>query len=164
MSKTVVADHYEMIRVNGTYSKENNRLVRKGMKVLQTYVNDTNANTKHNGKNFIVDQEATEKFYEYQEKKNAERQLKASTQGITAESLINALVGSKEAVKVAPKKEDIEGDLRSISLKDLRLLHKDIKATSVEAFVLQIEEKEALKLEAEKKKEEAPRLTEQPKD
>lgn len=112
MSLNVVADHLQIPREGGKYLGKG-KLVRKGMKVSQNYVDTINENTSTNGKLMVVDVEATEAFRKEQAENNAKRSIDAETSKLDPAALIAAFMSAgqvkSEPVKVekAPKAEKV---------------------------------------------------------
>ncbi len=60
MSRIVVASLYKGFPENGGFNKEGAKLVRPNMKIMEDWVNEVNANFKHNGEFYVIDEEATQ--------------------------------------------------------------------------------------------------------
>jgi len=59
MLDIVVADKYRMPKLEGKFSKAQQKLVRKGAKVTKDYIDRMNAQSKQNGVYYVIDKAAT---------------------------------------------------------------------------------------------------------
>jgi|WetSurMetagenome_2_1015567.scaffolds.fasta_scaffold65635_2 hypothetical protein len=64
MSKIIVADLYQLAILDGKFSKEHTKLLRKGAKVEESYFKQVNSNSEDSGKLYILDKEATKEYNE----------------------------------------------------------------------------------------------------
>lgn len=123
MSKVVIADKYQCPKMDGKYSKEHKKLVRKGAKVTQDYVD--RINDEDNGAFYVVDHEATEANH-------AKRNQRGMLQGLPKLEIVGA------SNKPAPSKTN-EATAKP-KLADLRLAYPNISASSVDKFLEKVAE------------------------
>ena len=86
--RIVVADQYQLARLNNEFTKEHKTLLRKGMKVTDEWVNQNNDNFKDSGLLFIVDEKATDAYYATGQR---QLQVKAEIKEIEAAKAANTL-------------------------------------------------------------------------
>lgn len=115
----VVADLYQLSRVNGEYSKESKRLLRKGAKIEDDFVEEMNRTEERKidgktkevlvtGKYYEIDKAATEKFYEDQEKNQEKKERDASLRKATSGEALQGLLAS--AAGISQKKTEKPAD------------------------------------------------------
>jgi hypothetical protein len=105
MSKIVVADYYQLTRLADGFTQESKILIRKGVKVAESYVEVSNSNWKDNGKLYVIDEEATKENSAQREFEKANRDKAAEVDALNVEKAIKSIV-SKDSVeeKPAPKR------------------------------------------------------------
>ena len=108
----VVADLHQLKnRVNEVYQVDGTKeLERKGMKVEQAYVDQTNGNSKVSGKLFIVDKEATAKWKKDSEAHSEELKVKAEKAKLGLTETAEALIEKSKPKKTRRTKAQIEED------------------------------------------------------
>jgi hypothetical protein len=109
MNQIVVADLYQMQRVNGKFSHEHKTLSHPNQKVLLSYVEEVNANSVDSGKCYIINKEATKANEIEREEKLAALELENEASKISAKDLLGAIskgVKAEKSVKVTPTVTD----------------------------------------------------------
>ena len=109
MNQIVVADLYQMQRVNGKFSHEHKILAHPNQKVLLSYVEEVNANSVDSGKCYIINKEATKANEIEREEKLAALELENEASKISAKDLLGAIsksVKAEKSVKVEPAVTD----------------------------------------------------------
>jgi hypothetical protein len=109
MNQIVVADLYQMQRVNGKFSHEHKTLSHPNQKVLLSYVEEVNANSVDSGKCYIINKEATKANEIEREEKLAALELENEASKISAKDLLGAIsksVKAEKSVKVEPAVTD----------------------------------------------------------
>jgi len=96
----LVVDKYRSPRANGTYNKEDAKLVRKGMKVSIGNYEDVNDSFKGNGVFYKLDEKATEQRDAYVEENFETKKLKSQAKILSAESIVDALVSKSKTKEV----------------------------------------------------------------
>jgi len=76
--------------------KDNAQVIRTGMKVEETYVEDTNFDTKNNGVYFEIDEPATKLFCEEQKAKKEAKNLEKTIASSLTVDVIKELISSKK--------------------------------------------------------------------
>jgi hypothetical protein len=110
MSKIVVADLYQLAMIDGKTSKEHKKLIRKGVKVQEDWVNSTNDNWQDTSKVYEIDKKATEEYYaksaETNELRTREKELKqAANVDVLKQVVSTAVEGEKASKKTKTKAE-----------------------------------------------------------
>jgi hypothetical protein len=109
MNQIVVADLYQMQRVNGKFSHEHKILAHPNQKVLLSYIEEVNANSVDSGKCYIINKEATKANEIEREEKLAALELENEASKISAKDLLGAIsksVKAEKSVKVEPAVTD----------------------------------------------------------
>jgi len=108
----VVADlHRLKNRKNEVYQLDGTKeLERKGMRVEQSYVDQTNGNSKVSGKLFIVDEEATKEWLVENAKSTEAHKLRAEKEKIGLTEQAEALIEKSKPKKARRTKAQIEAD------------------------------------------------------
>jgi hypothetical protein len=109
MNQIVVADLYQMQRVNGKFSHEHKILAHPNQKVMLSYVEEVNANSVDSGKCYIINKEATKANEIEREEKLAALELENEASKISAKDLLGAIsksVKAEKSVKVTPTVTD----------------------------------------------------------
>jgi hypothetical protein len=109
MNQIVVADLYQMQRVNGKFSHEHKILAHPNQKVLLSYVEEVNANSVDSGKCYIINKEATKANEIERQEKLAALELENEASKISAKDLLGAIsksVKAEKSVKVEPAVTD----------------------------------------------------------
>jgi hypothetical protein len=99
MSKIVVADLYQMQRVNGKFSHEHKILAHPNQKVMLSYVEEVNANSVDSGKCYVINHEATKANEIERQEKLAALELENEASKISAKDLLGAISKSVKAEK-----------------------------------------------------------------
>ena len=93
---TVVADLFQLGKVDGKFDKELRKLYHSKQKVSRHYVEDYNVNAETSGKMYIIDKEATKQYHEDATVLRDIRKEKDATLADAAEIVINAVKKSKK--------------------------------------------------------------------
>jgi hypothetical protein len=99
MSKIVVADLYQMQRVNGKFSHEHKILAHPNQKVMLSYVEEVNANSIDSGKCYVINHEATKANEIERQEKLAALELENEASKISAKDLLGAISKGVKAEK-----------------------------------------------------------------
>lgn len=109
MSKIVVADLYQLARIDNAFSKEMKKLIRPKAKVQESYVDAINQNWQDTGKIYIVDNKATEEYYIESEITNEKRDaLKTAKDAANIDVLKTVVSAAFENKEVSGKKKSLQ--------------------------------------------------------
>lgn len=101
----VVADLFQLQRVNGKFSKEHKILSHPSQKVTKNYVDEINENSHESGKFYVIDKEATKKNKSEREEHLKALELEVEASKISAKDLLGAISkGVKAENTEEPKK------------------------------------------------------------
>lgn len=109
--KIVVADLYQLQRMNGKFTVQHKTLVHPKQKVTESYVNEINENSEENGRFYIIDEEATKKNHEAREQHMKALEMREQAAKITPEAILGALSNSAKKEVKEPKTEKVVDDL-----------------------------------------------------
>lgn len=105
--KIVVADLYQLQRMNGKFTTEHKTLVHPKQKVAESYVDEINANSQENGRLYIIDKVGTKENHEAREQHMKALEMREQAAKITPEAILGAISnGASKAVK-EPKAEKV---------------------------------------------------------
>lgn len=105
----VVADLFQLQRVNGKFSTEHKILSHPSQKVTKNYVDEINENSHESGKFYIINVEATKKNKADREDHLKALELEDEASKISAKDLLGAISKGVKAEKKAKQKE-VESD------------------------------------------------------
>jgi hypothetical protein len=105
----VVADLFQLQRVNGKFSKEHKILSHPSQKVTKNYVDEINENSHESGKFYVINVEATKKNKADREEHLKALELEDEASKISAKDLLGAISKGVKAEKKAKQKE-VESD------------------------------------------------------
>lgn len=109
--KIVVADLYQLQRMNGKFTTDHKTLVHPKQKVAESYIDEINANSQENGRLYIIDEKATKENHEARENHLKALEMREQAAKITPEAILGAISnGASKAVK-QPKTEKVVDDL-----------------------------------------------------
>lgn len=128
-SEMVVCNIYKLFRNGKSFTKEGKKLERSDIAIPRQYVEDQNADWQNLGLDYVIDEDATELFYEKREEERLRKIKNSKISKKVAENLTNMLdLGIEE------DEDEIEKP------------KKKVKAKKVEEIEV-IEEKEVVKTE-----------------
>lgn len=105
----VVADLFQLQRVNGKFSTEHKILSHPSQKVTKNYVDEINDNSHESGKFYVINVEATKKNKADREEHLKALELEDEASKISAKDLLGAISKGVKAEKKAKQKE-VEND------------------------------------------------------
>lgn len=105
----VVADLFQLQRVNGKFSTEHKILSHPSQKVTNNYVDEINDNSHESGKFYVINVEATKKNKADREEHLKALELEDEASKISAKDLLGAISKGVKAEKKAKQKE-VEND------------------------------------------------------
>lgn len=105
----VVADLFQLQRVNGKFSKEHKILSHPSQKVTKNYVDEINENSHESGKFYVINVEATKKNKAEREEHLKALELEDEASKISAKDLLGAISKGVKTEKKAKQKE-VESD------------------------------------------------------
>lgn len=114
--KIVVADLYQLQRMNGKFTTEHKTLMHPKQVLLESYVNEINSNSQENGRLYIIDEEATKKNHAERENLIKENEMREQASKITPEAILGAISnGASKAVK-EPKAEKVVNEVEETEI------------------------------------------------
>lgn len=105
----VVADLFQLQRVNGKFSTEHKILSHPSQKITKNYVDEINENSHESGKFYVINVEATKKNKADREEHLKALELEDEASKISAKDLLGAISKGVKAEKKAKQKE-VESD------------------------------------------------------
>lgn len=105
--RIVVADLYQLQRMNGKFTVQHKTLVHPRQKVAESYVNEINENSEENGRLYIIDEQATKENHEAREKHLKGLEMREQAAKITPEAILGALSNSVKKEVKEPKAEKV---------------------------------------------------------
>jgi hypothetical protein len=105
--KIVVADLYQLQRMNGKFTTEHKTLMHPKQKVAESYVKEINENSAENGRLYIIDKVATKENREAREQHMKALEMREQAAKITPEAILGALSNSVSKVDTPNAKVDI---------------------------------------------------------
>lgn len=126
LNQSVVADLYQIPRISGKYDQSLKKIVRKGAKVLFSYVQEVNALTDENGKMYIIDHQATEERFKKQLENADKRKANEQLSKVSATDLLKAL--NPESVKQVAEPSISDEEIEKLKTEYKELSGDDAKA------------------------------------
>ena len=105
--RIVVADLYQLQRMNGKFTVQHKTLVHPKQKVAESYVNEINENSEENGRLYIIDEKATNENHEARENHLKALEMREQAAKITPEAILGALSNSVKKAAKDPKAEKV---------------------------------------------------------
>jgi hypothetical protein len=115
--KIVVADLYQLQRMNGKFTTEHKTLMHPKQKVAESYVKEINENSAENGRLYIIDKVATKENREAREQHMKALEMREQAAKITPEAILGALSNSASKVVKEPKAEKVENEVEQTKTK-----------------------------------------------
>jgi hypothetical protein len=108
MNQIVVADLYQMQRVNGKFSHEHKTLSHPNQKVMLSYVEEVNANSVDSGKCYVINHEATKANEIERQEKLAALEIENEASKISAKDLLGAISKGVKAEKLEKSEKSVK--------------------------------------------------------
>lgn len=111
--KIVVADLYQLQRMNGKFTVQHKTLVHPKQKVAESYVEEINANSEENGRLYIIDEQATKENQAARESHLKALEMREQAAKITPEAILGALSNSAKKEPKEPKTEKVVDEVKA---------------------------------------------------
>lgn len=119
--RIVVADLYQLQRMNGKFTVQHKTLVHPRQKVAESYVNEINENSEENGRLYIIDEQATKENHEARENHLKALEMREQAAKITPEAILGALSNSvKKEVKEPETEKVVDENTETEKIKQTR--------------------------------------------
>jgi hypothetical protein len=97
IGEIVVCQLFRLARIDGEYVEGQKKLLRNRAVITKDYYEQINGSTKDNGMYYVIDEEATEKYYADSKKQVDARKEVKRIEKLAGKNLVNALDGISKA-------------------------------------------------------------------
>jgi seryl-tRNA synthetase len=111
--RIVVADLYQLQRMNGKFTVQHKTLAHPRQKVAESYVNEINENSEENGRLYIIDEKATKENHEARENHLKALEMREQAAKITPEAILGALSNSVKKEVKETKTEKVVDEVKA---------------------------------------------------
>ena len=128
-SEMVVCNIYKLFRNGKSFTKEGKKLERSNIAIPRQYVEDQNADWQNLGLDYVIDEDATELFYEKREEERLRKIKNSKISKKVAENLTNMLDLGVEDVEIEKPKAKKKAKVEEIDVIEDEVVKTEITIT-----------------------------------